>query len=610
MMVDDFLIDPVMAARLLLGLHFDAFQAAAFRLAWWVPNVIDESGFGTGKSLRLWALLQLRCMLIEDQWCCAYYQTFEAGKSIFWPNYTSRFAANPFFRAQLGKVDFEGEKDGKDNTHGPACYVQNFKNGSRVMMPAPNWMQNAIGQAGLTLSVAVIDEWTKVETMGKKTTTTLNNQGVATGGINQQILGRLRRASFNQHHPLWGNHCVFSATAESTNHPSQQRVAQFLKEIARGNPNYAIISFNFKDASNLKSETGKPFKEQIINWKTIENMKSQFTRSHFMRECLGIRVRETKGWYTEEDLERCTLTGIKNGLEPECMRTGAAGLTPILGRPIPAPGMVEARHTFYFMGIDPAPAQGKKADDGAKVVLRVRPKPGIENPTSNLSDWLCEFVWAYCLRKADVRQWSGFIHQKHRHFALAGMLMDSQGGGQWINLELVKGRQLIEGVETEAMPIASFDDINVVNAQFILTMYRRSDPALKQLWPHLAGDDNLYEAMHVVMQEAVTYQIVSFPKPFNERPAAETEAWSEEQKWALKNLDAVRHQLMNIQVSMREDGTWATTRNGAKTFSSGGKKDLAYAAIFAYVRFLVWLKMGELEFIEGGGGDDWGSLLA
>jgi hypothetical protein len=49
-------------------------------------------------------------------------------------------------------------------------------------------------------------------------------------------------------------------------------------------------------------------------------------------------------------------------------------------------------------GIDPAPAQGKKSDDGAIVILRARPRPGIETPGENVSDWLPEFVWAYRLR--------------------------------------------------------------------------------------------------------------------------------------------------------------------------------------------------------------------
>ena len=44
----------------------------------------------------------------------------------------------------------------------------------------------------------------------------------------------------------------------------------------------------------------------------------------------------------------------------------------------------------------------------------------------------------------------------------------------------------------------------------------------------------------------------------------------------------------------------ALTGHSAKQFSAAGKKDLAYACIYAYVRFLVWLKMGELEFAGEG----------
>ncbi len=283
------------------------------------------------------------------------------------------------FRAQLGKVDFEGEKDGKDDSKGAACWVQHFKNGSRVMMPAPNWMQNAIGQAGLTLSWALIDEWTKVETMGKKggASATMNNAGNTTGGINQQILGRLRRSTFNQFHPLWMNRCILSATAENTNHPSQVRVDQYKKEIAKGNPLYAIVSFSFKDASNLKSHTGKPFRDQIIDWQAISRMKTQFTRSHFLRECLGIRARETKGWYSEEEVNRCVQVGVRAGLQPEIAR-GTSSLSHRTSN-------IELPNVFYFMGVDPAPAQGRKSDDGALAILRARPKPGLENPSNNLA---------------------------------------------------------------------------------------------------------------------------------------------------------------------------------------------------------------------------------
>jgi len=53
----------------------------------------------------------------------------------------------------------------------------------------------------------------------------------------------------------------------------------------------------------------------------------------------------------------------------------------------------------YFEGVDSAPAQGGKADDGTKVVLRMRPEPGLgRTPTSAAGDRLFEYVWAYRVR--------------------------------------------------------------------------------------------------------------------------------------------------------------------------------------------------------------------
>jgi len=76
----------------------------------------------TGRGLRLWALAQLRCMLIADQWCYAYYQRFQSAKDIFWAHYEEQaFASNPIFRAQLGRVDLEAreplhpERDGDEH---------------------------------------------------------------------------------------------------------------------------------------------------------------------------------------------------------------------------------------------------------------------------------------------------------------------------------------------------------------------------------------------------------------------------------------------------------------------------------------------------------------
>jgi hypothetical protein len=627
-MVDDFLFDPVMAAYVLMGIKLDVFQACRLRMLWWTPNVIDSSGFGTGKSLGIWIWMNLRAMIIGDQHLCIYYQTFQSAKDIFWPYYrTFDRRRAPIFDAQLGLLDAEGDTDGKDNTKGPACYKQFFKNDSLVMAPAPNWFQDAKGQAGQTFNGVAVDEWTKVETMTKKTGRVTNEKGDVVGGINQQIMGRVRRASWNQFHPIWGNHMVFLATAESMQHPGYRRYKNFLTAIKNGDPDYGLFTSSFKDFSNVREETnirieacecvlkpvpretncpvcggegralkstvGKPIKEVIPNWKRIHDMKQEFTRAHFLREVCGIWARETRGWYSEDALERCVANGLANNLQPETARDQ------------------KLADAHYFLGYDPAPAQSRAADDAGLVVLRCRPRPGLGAPaTSNLSDWLCEFVWAYRMRGEVKRagtddgvlfasttgQMSGRVHTCHKRFALSGILMDPGGGGNLVLPELNKGRQIINGVETECTPIACPDDITVTNAHLILNMFLRRDMGVQQLWPLLVGDDGLAEAMHIVFQEAVEHGTVSFPLPFKERPGETTKDWDREKRWALINLDEARRQLCNIQAATYDDGSWALTKNGAKQFSAIGKKDLGYACIFAFVRFLIWLKIGEFEF--------------
>jgi hypothetical protein len=464
--------------------------------------------------------------------------------------------------------------------------------------------------------MAMIDEWTKVETMTPKDTKLTGEDGNLIGGIDQQIIGRVRAVSRNQHHMLWGNHIIFTATAESTLHPAYTRVKQFQKEIDSGNPNYAMITACFKDFSNVRTETairmevladghrqltsrlGKSFREVVPNWNTIKMLKGR-SRAHFQREGLGLWARDTKGFYAEEDLERCVQAGIAMGLEPECTRNNSLG------------------EVHYFEGIDAAPAQSKKADDGAKVVLRLRPRPGLGRPpTSVNSDWLFEFVWGYRVRGERPRpgqedeyyfaqragDWSGLIHQKHQHFNFDGIMMDSQGGGQLIWPELNKTQQRINGVDRAVTPIATVDDSSVGNAHLILCLFLREHCEL--VWPILnPGVDSLYTSAHNALRDMVQHAEVLFPKPYNDRPGTETAGWAVEKKWALKMLDEVRRQLANVHVATKDTGEWDLTRNGAFRFSAMGKKDLAYAALFALVRALIWLKAGELEFAKGGDGD-------
>lgn len=260
--------------------------------------------------------------------------------------------------------------------------------------------------------------------------------------------------------------------------------------------------------------------------------------------------------------------------------------------------MADPIATPYFLGVDPAPAVGRRADDGALVAGRGVMRDPTAPISSNPSAWWFQFVWAYVLRGARVREWSGFIHAKHRQFNFTGILMDAGagGGGVQIMQELALSQQLINGVETECVPIVRPEEESVVNGYFILNMFKRGDPGINALWPLLQGDDNLVDGAHVAFAEAVEHAGVMLPRPFHERPREETQDWPQEKQWAARNLGALANQLTRIQVVTNDDGTWALTRHNARQFVATGKKDIAYAAMFAYICFLIWLKTGGQEF--------------
>lgn len=298
---------------------------------------------------------------------------------------------------------------------------------------------------------------------------------------------------------------------------------------------------------------------------------------------------------------------------------------------------------FYFMGVDPAPAQTKTADDGAIVIGRARPRmmgnysfgmehgtdpaamgksghpsprpspqgEGGETPvlTSSPADWIFEYVWAYRVRKADPREWSGLIHAKHQQFKLTRLCLDPQGGGYGIMNLLNKSRQLINQSETLCTPICSVNDEGVVMGDFILTLFKQSDPGIKALWPLLAGSDVLVDVMHVAYQMALDHGQIALPPKFEETPEEIRKNFTPEQEWASRLLTLMGRQLTNIRVATKENGSWDMTSRNARRFSAIGLKDIAYAGIYAYVAFLSWLKTNGEEFDLDQQGDAMFSVL-
>lgn len=264
---------------------------------------------------------------------------------------------------------------------------------------------------------------------------------------------------------------------------------------------------------------------------------------------------------------------------------------------------------YCFGGGDPAPAQTAGADDGVIVVLAAqdrRPQEVRESPGREAvpSDFRLFYPYARVIRDASPREWSGLIHRLNDNFGFNNFALDPGGGGLGIRKELASTRQLIEGVECDRVPLVTRDDVGVVEGRFILTLVSRRDPGIQALWPSLLGDDVLKSQLHTEMYQALHAGLLTLPPKQDDVPRARREAWPDEKRWALSNLEAGVKQLGRVTVITNHDGTQVTTKNGVRKFATTGRDDIAMALIYAYIAFLVWLRMGGAAGEEDGSGSE------
>jgi hypothetical protein len=309
-MVEDFLFDPVLACSVIWpDMEFDAYQKVAMKIDWWVPNVMDSSGINSGKSIRRFFYMNLRAMLLPNfasgHVATVYFPTFGSTKKNFWKYYKERFVRSPIFNAQIGEVDVaEGDrKAGKGLTSQPDCLFCKFRNGSQVEGPTPDIGRDSAGQKSARQHTQLFDEYVTFDAAGTV--------------IDDELIKRATGENFNPFHPLWSNHSKFSAHAETGAHPSARRFRRFASEIRRGNPNYAHLSFSYKDYSALPRRDGRTFLNLRHSAENAMQLSAggQSTAQHLGTD-LGIWSDDGDEYYTQEMVGRAQELGRRMGLEP------------------------------------------------------------------------------------------------------------------------------------------------------------------------------------------------------------------------------------------------------------------------------------------------------
>ncbi len=302
-MWEDFLTDPVLAAWVIFGVKLDAFQAARLRYFWWTSLVEDSSGVGSGKTIVDFLFINLRNILIPDHEAAVFYPSLGTGIQSFW-DYYSQFAqaeSAKIFRAQIGnplKLEPGEEIDGDGTVHSSECYTCYFRNGNKLRMPAPSIALNSVRAASMSVNTLIIEEWAQIDAMSD--------------AIDKQLIDRCRRASWNQYHPIWGNHLVLTAHAQTRLHPAAPRHNAHARRVRAGDPGVACLSYSYKDFSNLESDArGKSFREHRRNDVSINAKRASVNKADWLGQGFGVWGISGVGWISEDHI----LSGIASGLD-------------------------------------------------------------------------------------------------------------------------------------------------------------------------------------------------------------------------------------------------------------------------------------------------------
>lgn len=567
--IDKLFGDPVMALFAITGIELDYFQAARLRLYWFVPHKIDSSGWGTGKTLEEWGYAILRAVLLPNNDIGVYYPIFQTGKDEWWKYFSE--IRHPVLESQFRPRKHEWKDAG--------CWRCEFKNGSIISLPAPGFLSNAMNQASRTFNTMIIGEYTQAAMKG---------EGV------DELIGRVRGPNFNKQHPIWSNHSLLSAHAESPTHPSYRyfkavRDAVLGKFTEKEQHTNATFTACFQDWSekpigmriadrglrNGATTNAQTFRSRYREDATIAKSKRSLAKDEFRRRLLGIWSQDGKGWYPADMIKGV----LRSALKPQAGRLLA--------------------DEIFVLGKDTAPGESGKADWCAFVVWRIVEILGDQGSGLRVQGSGQEFtteingryfhispVFAHMLKNVDAGQISGFVHYLHRVFGFAKIVLDPRGGGSWVYKELIKSKQLIFNAITDCVPLCKLDEPNWEDKQPIVVYFDRGTE-LDVLWQprFLQSDDGLLEAAHRTFREGFEAKEFLWPQLRENRDRAEFETFSDAEKWASIYLDIAWKQAPAIRVKVDPEGKPILSKRGFYNFEAMGskKKDAIYAAMYGYV---------------------------
>lgn len=558
--------DPVFAAFFLLGVELDIHQRVRLRTMWFTPEVHDDSGIYTGKTIVgvIWAIL--RCALLPSPkgfeprivgWFC---QDITSAKTTFKKEMDQFIAKCPRLRQEL--LRFRGGAGyGYRPVESGFEYV--FKNGNKIYAPAIGMSQDAAKLASLRVHDGVIEESKKIDEKSE--------------ALDEQVLSRINAECWNPDHPLWGNHTVHMGHAEDpATHPSYKRHKVSKAKIRDGDQSVAIITACFRDWT-------PPF-HKFRKDKEIRTARLSMSPAKFAQRYGGIWEYGTEDWYDAKVMEKC--------------RTP---LAPVLDRR-------DADSSIFALGWDTALGASSRSDWSAGVIWRASPVIGQVHDTTHvciIGDrlWRISPVWGRQIRRGrDGGQLAGMIHRLDQRFQLGRIVYDPGGGGLVLPKELWKTKQFFDDKFHNVSGICEPADSGLYpQASPILIKWGKGSTDLAHAFEepkYMATDDGVVQGIQLEAQGLFASNSIMWPLFPEEMSKAQLATLDVEQLKSLADLSITVGQFLNIKVQMvTKDGEQKprVNKSGFFSFDARGKKDLAYAALMGLAGLLSLLRDPEFQ---------------
>lgn len=556
--IEAYLKDPVLAVWYFFGVELDDFQQARLRYMWFVPDYHDDSGIFTGKTLIAWLWAQLRCILLpsprgfDPRIVAAFYQDISSAKTVFKPYWKKFIDTSPRFRNELQRHRGGGEP-GYRVVGGGFEYV--YRNGNSVLVPAIGMKEDAQKIASLRVHDGLVEEQKEID----KKSDSLDNQ----------LLSRVNADCWNPDHPVWTNHVVLLGHAEDpATHPAYKRHKVAKAGIWDGDQETVIVTSNFRDWTEKHRHRRKD--------KEIRDARRKMSAAKFSQRYGGLWEYGTEDWYEPKVLAACRGTRV-----------------PVLAAR-DHPGAV------FAMGKDTAGGASRRSDWNAMFIwgawpvadpASVRSMDGIYPANGTL--WRIRPAWAWQGKARDGGQLSGLVHRQNQRFQFGRMVYDPGGGGLWVAKELWKPVQFFDGAAHNVTGLCRAEDSGLYpEASPVLVKWAKGSVDLAHAWEEerfLVSDDGIVEAIHLKAQEMFFARQLEWQAAPEDWRRADLAALDAADRRSLEAIHTTLSQLARIKVRMTTrngEEVAMTTRQGFRSFTAVGKKDLAYACLYGLAGLL------------------------